>query len=142
MVEGLFDRDNSAAHACLRALSERSGHTAEVYAYFDTFAAMLDGDNAYIRIRGLTLMAANAKWDADNKLDAAIGAFCALIADDKPIVARKCIGALPEIARQKPVLRAFIETALMQADGRYRDSMRPLVHKDIAAALREIRSLE
>ncbi len=35
----------------------------------DRLADMMDNDNSYIRTRGLTLIAYNAKWDKDNKID-------------------------------------------------------------------------
>lgn len=38
--------------------------------YMDKLADMMDSDNSYIRTRGLTLIAYNAKWDKYNKIAA------------------------------------------------------------------------
>ncbi len=35
----------------------------------DKLDDMIDSDNSYIRTRVLTLIAYNAKWDKDNKID-------------------------------------------------------------------------
>ena len=59
--------------------------------------------------------------------------------DAKPITARQCVAALPEIAKAKPELIPRIRAALEQADlSRYSDSMQPLVLKDIVSALQKI----
>lgn len=62
--------------------------------------------------------------------------------DVKPITARQCVAALPEIAEAKPELIPRIRAALEQADlSGYPDSMQPLVLKDIVAALRKMERL-
>ena len=76
----------------------------------DSFIDMLDDKNAYIRIRGLTLIAYNAKWDTDYKIDEIIDKiFYQHIVDIKPIVARQCIKLLPFTCKQQAgfVLRYY-----------------------------------
>ena len=103
---------------------------------------MIDSDNSYIRTRGLTLLAWNAKWDKDYKIDEIIDRYLKHITDAKPVTARQCIKLLPIIAEYKPDLRNEIVSALQKADiSAYDDSMRPLVYKDIQKALREIQKL-
>lgn len=103
---------------------------------------MLDSDNSYIRTRGLTLLAYNAKWDKDYKIDVIIGKYLNHITDVKPIAARQCIKLLPIIAKYKPELRNDIISALHKANVCiYNDSMQPLVYKDIQKALKEIQKL-
>lgn len=51
----------------------------------------MDSDNSYIRTRGLTLIAYNAKWDEDNKIDKIIDEYLKRIEDVEPITARQCI---------------------------------------------------
>lgn len=63
--------------------------------------------------------------------------------DSKPITARQCVAVLPEIAAAKPELLPRIRSALKQADlSGYPDSMRPLVLKDIVAALQKMDGAE
>ena len=95
-----------------------------------------------IRTRGLTLIAYNARWDRDNKIDEIIDEYLKHITDVKPITARQCIKLLPMIAKAKPELRNDICLALQRADiSFYEDSMWPLVYKDIQKALKEIQKL-
>ena len=76
----------------------QEGHTK----YIDRLDDMLENDNSYIRTRGLTLIAYNAKWDKDNKI---IDRYLTHITDVKPITARQCIKRLPTIAKYKPELK-------------------------------------
>ena len=102
---------------------------------------MLDSTNSYIRARGILLIAANARWDVDYKVDEIIDEYLKHIMDDKPITARQCIKALPLIAKYKPDLKNDIENALLSANpSKYKDSMRPLILKDIQKSLEKIRS--
>ena len=107
----------------------------------DQLLDMMDSDNSYIRTRALTLIAYNAKWDKDYKIDEMIDRYLRHITDVKPISARQCIKLLPMIAKNKPDLKEDILAALHKADvSRYADSMQPLVYKDIQKALAEIKN--
>ena len=138
-VEGLLSDDNQYAFQCLKHLEAESERSGAVYAYFDTFARLLESPNSYRRTRGLLLIAANARWDNHYKIDEIIDEYVSHISDIKPITARQCIKALPDIVKYKPELAEYIRTALRQASpARYKSSMQPLVRKDIADALRRI----
>lgn len=142
LVEGLFNKDDKQAYSCLEQLQEHSAHSSDIYAYFDTFADMLDSDNSFIRTRGIVLIAANAQWDIDYKVDDVIDRYLKHITDDKPITARQCIKSLLTIAQYKPDLRESILDALHHANFlRYKDSMRSLVIKDSQAAMSAIRKM-
>ncbi len=106
------------------------------YPYFDQFAALLRRKNSLVRNRAISILAANARWDTDRKFDALLDEFLSHVTDIKPITARQCVAALPEIAAARPELLPRIRAALEQADlSGYPDSMQPLVLKDIVAAL-------
>ena len=140
--ELLFDKNNNTAYKALQELQKESQETEGVYPYMDRLSDMLDSDNSYIRTRGLTLIAYNAKWDQDYKVDEIIDKYLKHITDDRPITARQCIKLLPVIARYKPELRNDIISALRKADiCIYDDSIQPLVYKDIQKALKEIQEL-
>ena len=140
--ELLFDKNNNTAYKALQELQKESEKTDCVYAYMDRLGDMLDSNNSYIRTRGLVLLACNARWDIDNKIDEIIDEYLRHITDVKPITARQCIKLLPVIAREKPELRNDICSALQKADvSFYDDSMQPLVYKDIQKALKEIQKL-
>lgn len=140
--ELLFDKNNNAAYKALQELQKESVETDHVYPYMDRLGDMLDHDNSYIRTRGLTLLAYNAKWDKDYKIDEIIDKYLKHITDIKPITARQCIKLLPMMAKDKPELKNDILSALQKADiSFYDDSMRQLVYKDIQKALKEIQKL-
>ena len=62
------------------------------------------------------MIAANAQWDKDCKLDGIIDKFLEHILDEKPITARQCIQLLPIIAEHKPNLKEKIVSALLKAE--------------------------
>ncbi|HWQ57804.1 MAG TPA: SufBD protein [Clostridia bacterium] len=139
LVEQLFSKDHNAGYQALQTLLAVSAESDAAYAYFDRFAGMLRGGNSYIRSRGMFLVAANARWDEENKTERALDDCLALIHDEKPITTRQCVKTLPQIAQSKPELCGRILEALRNADPSiYADTMRPLIIKDIAAAIREI----
>lgn len=103
---------------------------------------VLDNTNSYIRTRGIVLIAVNAKWDVDYKIDEIIDKYLKHIMDDKPITARQCIKVLPSIVKYKPDLKDDISNALHRADpSRYKESMQTLILKDIQKSLNDIRAL-
>ena len=138
----LFDKNNNAAYKALQMLQKECEESDKVYCYMDKLADMIDSDNSYIRTRGLTLIAYNAKWDIDNKIDEIIDKYLKHIEDVKPITARQCIKLLPMIAKNKPELKRDIVSALQKANvSIYADSMQSLVYKDIQNSLAEIGKL-
>ena len=140
--ELLFDKNNRVAYKALQELQKESEETDHVYPYMDRLSDMLNSDNSYIRTRGLILIAYNAKWDKDYKIDEVIDDYLKHITDVKPITARQGIKLLPVIAENKLELKNDILSALQKADiSFYDDSMQPLVYKDIQKALKEIQKL-
>lgn len=138
----LFDKNNNVAYKALQTLQKVCEESDKVYCYMDKLADMIGSDNSYIRTRGLTLIAYNAKWDKDNKIDEIIDEYLKHIKDIKPITARQCIKLLPIIAKNKPELKGDIVSALQKADiSIYADSMQPLVYRDIQNSLVEIEKL-
>ncbi|EOS47803.1 SufBD protein [Schaedlerella arabinosiphila] len=140
--ELLLDKNNNVAYKALQLLQKESEERNCVYPYMHRLSDMLDSENSYIRTRGLTLLAYNAKWDKDNKIDEIIDKYLKHITDIKPITARQCIKLLPIIAEYKPELKNDILSALHKANiSIYGDSMQSLVHKDIQKVLNEIQNL-
>lgn len=76
---------------------------------------------------------ANAQWDTENRFDRVISDFLIHITDEKPITARQCVKALAQVGLAKPQYISRILSCLQTADlSKYKDSMRPLIEKDIA----------
>ena len=142
LFELLFAKYNKVAYKALKELQKISEDSSEVYIFMDKFVEMLDNKNSYIRTRALTLIAYNAKWDKDNKIDEIIDRILLHIEDDKPITARKCIELLPMIAKAKPNLKSKIIHALNKADvSIFASSMQTLVYNDIRNSLKEIQEI-
>lgn len=135
LLEFLTSRNNSQAYQALKALEEMSAESNCLYPHMDKFIAMASSGNSYVRTRGLALIAHNAKWDVDDKIDGIIDGYLEHITDEKPICARQCIKLLPLLAKAKPALAPKIVSALRDANvARYPDCMRPLVQKTPATA--------
>jgi hypothetical protein len=80
----------------------------------------------------ITLIAANAKWDRDNRIDEIIDELLRHVMDEKPVTARQCIKVLPQIAASKSGLAECISDELEKANPhRYKSSMQSLICKDI-----------
>lgn len=139
LIKTLYNKKTKEAYEALKVLLKRSEQSDELYPYFEQFVVMSEDANSYIRTRGLLLIAANARWDEDNRIDECIDQLLTHVLDEKPITSRQFIKVLPEIAAYKPDLATDIKEALRWADTEiYADSMQPLVYKDIQAALKKI----
>ena len=79
--ELLFDKNNNVAYKAFQELQKESEETDCVYPFIDRLSDMLDSDNSYIRTRGLTLLAYNAKWDKEYKVDEIIDEYLKHITD-------------------------------------------------------------
>ena len=116
----------------IKFISE-SQDTDEWYEYFDEFASLLNHPKSLVRNRVLYILATNAQWDNENRFDAIISEYLAHVTDDKPITARQYIKALAQIGVAKPQYIPRILLCLHEADlSKYKDSMRPLIEKDMA----------
>ena len=140
------------AYAFTQQITEESRASDAWYPHFDEFAALLPHKNSLVRNRAISILAANARWDRERSEERRVGKECEFdllldeflshVTDVKPITARQCVAALPEIAEAKPELIPRIRAVLERADlSGYPDSMQPLVLKDIVAALEKISAL-
>ena len=136
-VRGLYSQDTKAAYACFLRLKAESDAGNAVYRFWDDFAGMMENENSYVRTRGLLLIAENAKWDTDHKLDGVLPRYLEHVCDEKPITARQCIQALKSIGSARRELVPELRRALEHADtGKYNANMRPLIERDIAGVMK------
>ncbi len=126
-------KDDKYACALADKIISESQETDEWYEYFDDFASLLNHPKSFVRNRVLYILAANAQWDEENRFDLIISDFLSHITDEKPITARQCIKALAQLGLAKPQYIPEILSSLQNTDlSKYKDSMRPLIEKDIA----------
>ena len=133
IIAKLTSKDDKFACAFADKIISESRETDAWYQYFNDFAGLLSHPKSLVRNRALYILAANAQWDEENRFDSVLPDFLAHIMDEKPITARQCIKALAQVGRAKPQYIPAILAALHDADlSKYKDSMRPLIEKDIA----------
>ena len=132
IISKLTAKDDKYACAIADIIIAESLDTDEWYEYFDAFASLLSHPKSLVRNRGLHILAANVQWDDDNRFDAILPEFLSHITDEKPITARQCIKALALVGQAKLQYIPQIIAALQEANlSKYKDSMRPLIEKDV-----------
>lgn len=133
VVAKLTGKDDKCACAFADKIIAESQETDAWYEYFDDFASLLNHPKSLVRNRVLYILAANAQWDEENRFDSIISDFLTHVTDEKPITARQCIKALAQVGQAKPQYIPLFLSCLRSADlSKYKDSMRPLIERDIA----------
>ena len=134
IINKLTAKDDKFACAFADKIIAESRETDAWYEHFDAFATLLNHPKSLVRNRVLHILAANAQWDEENRFDAILTEFLRHVTDEKPITARQCIQALAQVGLAKPQYIPQILSCFHNADlSRYKDSMRPLIEKDMAA---------
>ena len=142
ITEDLQNKDDAEAYRLLQKLEEQSAESNSLYKDFDDFLRLLSSNKSYVRTRGFRLICAQAKWGKEDKIEANKERLLALLDDEKPTVVRQCLTALHQVVIEKPELGGEIQSKLQKMDlSTYKDSMRPLIQKDIDAIEKEIASL-
>ena len=132
IIAKLTARDDKFACALADKIIAESRENDAWYEYFDTFASLLSHPKSLVRNRALHILAANARWDEENRFDAILPEFLSHVTDEKPITARQCIQALAQVGLAKPQYIPQILDCFHNADlSKYKDSMRPLMEKDM-----------
>ena len=143
IIANLTAKDDKYACAFADKIISESQETDEWYEYFDDFASLLGHPKSLVRNRVLYILAANAQWDDEKHFDSIISDFLIHITDEKPITARQCVKALAQIGLAKPQYIPRILACLKSADlSKYKDSMRPLIEKDIAETQMILKNFE
>ena len=91
LVNWLAETDDNFRYKCFLLLQARSQVAADVYPYWDAFAAKLSSANSYQRSLGLMLIAENARWDVAGRFNALVDRYLALCDDEKPVTVRQCV---------------------------------------------------
>jgi len=143
LVELLCEKDDKLRYQALLLLKARSLSDNSVYQYWDIFKEKLNSENSYQRSIGLMLIAGNAEWDEDNRLEDTIDDYLQLLTDEKPITVRQCIQALSNIVTYKKNLQPKITKSLLSIDlQEVRETMRKSILIDILNVLAIIRKYQ
>jgi hypothetical protein len=140
LVDWLSLKDDKIRYQALLLLQSRSAYNDDVYTYWDIFREKLNSDNSYQRSIGLMLIADNARWDTQNRMEEAIYDYLKCLNDEKPITVRQCIRSLVKIINNKPELIGIIADKLVELDLTYiKETMRKSILLDILEVLLIIR---
>lgn len=132
IIANLTSKDDKYACALADKIIAESCETDEWYEYFDDFALLIDHPKSLVRNRAIHIVAANARWDEENRFDLILPDLLRHVTDEKTITARQCIKALARVGEAKPEYIPRILACFHKADlSKYKDSMRPLIKKDM-----------
>ncbi len=127
----LQDRDDNQAYQALLFLEEQTLISNAVYVYFDDFLQLLQNEHTYVKMRAIRLVAKNARWDIEHKLENNIESYISLLQDSKPAVVREVIRNMKEIVPYKPQLLPILEEAFLTIPlQNYKESMASLIVRD------------
>lgn len=142
VIEKLTSKNDRFSCAYAETIISESRETDKWYEYFDDFASLLGHPKSLVRNRALRILAANAQWDKEDRFDRILPDYLSHITDEKPITARQCIQALAQVGLAKPQYIGRIRSGFRSADlSKYKDTMRPLMEKDIAKTEEVLTSL-
>jgi hypothetical protein len=140
LVDWLEEKEDNFRYKCYLLLQARSQACADVYPYWDVFAAKLRSDNSYQRSLGLMLIAENARWDQAGKFDAIVGDYLSFCDDEKPITVRQCVQSLLQVVPYKTGCLPQIVDKLISIDIMQRkETQRKILLMDILSVLSSIR---
>ncbi len=139
IISKLCEKCDKPSYDFLLKLESNSLDSNEMYKYFDDFLNMLDDEKSFVRIRGFRLICSLSRWDIDNKINRNINKILLELDDEKPIAVRQCLAALNNILLYKVELSSIIKDKLLKIDYlKYKDSMSPLIKKDIENIINNI----
>lgn len=140
LILWLNEKDDSFRYKSFLLLQSISEQSSAVYPYWDTLFEKLNNPNSYRRSLGLMLLAENARWDTEKKLDQCIEIYLNAVDDEKPITVRQCIQGLAKIAAARPAYHQVILTRLLGIDlNRRKETQRKVLLLDILGVLAVVR---
>lgn len=136
IISGLKNKDEKAAYEYARMIGAESAESDKYLKYIHDFSDMLEDRNSYVRTRAFFLICNQARWADDGQIREVFERMSSLLYDSKPTVVRQCLGALHEVVLYRPEMADAIREAVGRIDvTKYKDSMSPLIKKDIEALL-------
>lgn len=140
-VKLLYHKDTSKAYAVLRELEALSDEEDSLYPLMGDFLAMLRSDQSVIRVRGFRLLCKQARWDSENRINGEMDRVLAALQDEKPTAVRQMLQSLEYVVPYKKELAGKIREAALAVDTTaFKDTMRPLIEKDIKRLIEVIDS--
>ena len=139
--EILYDKATSAAYKRLQELEGISEESDVLYSFFDEFVPMLKHEKYAVRVRAVRLICKQARWDSENKINAAIDDILLSLDDEKPTAVAQTLQFFGHsLLPYKKELGGRIKEALLAMDcSRFNaETMRPLIEKEISKLIKQI----
>ena len=138
-IKHLYEKDTKEAYKYLQELEKLSEDENSLYSYFYEFMAMLKSDQWAIRVRGFRLICKQAKWDNENLINKNIKDILMVVNDEKPTAVRMALKYLEYVVPYKNELCSKIKKMALSIDLlKYKDTMAPLIKKDIQSLIQLI----
>ena len=136
LLSMLTAKDTKRGYGAFLELEHLSEESDDLYPYTERFADMVSDRAWAVRCRGFRLFCKQARWDGDGVIDRHLDRTLAILEDEKPTAVRQALAALLDVVPYKrelwPVIRQLVEA---MDTTRYKDSMAPLIQKDIQRLL-------
>lgn len=132
IIAGLKSKRNADAYQLLLLLERESAESDALYGCFEAFVELLKSKSSFVRVRGFRLACAQARWDAERRIEQNFDTLLTMLDDEKPAAVRQCLTALHAVIPYKPDLAGRLAGKLRTMDlSKYPDSMAPLIQKDL-----------
>ena len=136
LLSMLTAKDTKQGYGAFLELEHLSEESDDLHPYTERFAEMVSDRAWAVRCRGFRLFCKQARWDDDGVIDRCLERAMAILEDEKPTAVRLALAALLDVVPYKrelwPVIRQRVEA---MDTTRYKDSMAPLIQKDIQTLL-------
>lgn len=140
IINRLVDKDSKKAYEFAKIIGIEFGRTNKYLDLIPDLVNMLQHENSYIRTRSFVLICNQSRWLCDNQMKDIYKQMKVLLNDPKPTVVRQCLNALQEVVLYRPKLRNEIKRTISEIDlSIYKDSMIPLIRKDIDTLMKRIK---
>ena len=137
----LTAKDTKQGYGAFLELERLSEETDDLYPYTERFADMVSDRAWAVRCRGFRLFCKQARWDTDGVIDCCLDRALAILEDEKPTAVRQALAALLDVTPYKrelwPAIRQRVEAIDLM---HYKDSMAPLIEKDVQKLLDAIKA--
>ena len=136
LLSTLTAKDTKQAYGALLELERLSEESDDLYPYTERFADMVSDRAWAVRCRSFRLFCKQARWDDDGIIDCCLDRALVIFEDEKPTAVRQALAALLDMVPYKRELRPVIRARVEAMDlSRCKDSMEPLIRKDIQTLL-------
>ncbi len=139
MVAAMEGKDTRETYGLLQELERLSEESDALYPWVDRFAALAERGRGGARVRGFRLLCKQARWDDEGAVDRVLDGALSILQEERPTAVRQALAALGDLVPYKPVLWPLVRRRVLEIDPlRYRDTMRPLLERDIRELLEKM----